>query len=378
MAEVGTPLWRAPELSTHLYGPAADVFSFGVVMFELLTRAHGDDIRPGMTWARKMEFVTNTELLREDAQFTKEIEWCPPDYWKLASACCNDNPDARPTTQQVVDQLQRISDKLHEVASFASRGLQSFEASHPGEHHLEKLDTIVQSAFKMWVAAATTQVSVDSDVEKLTVPCTLIARLIAERLHALTGKALDDSAKEMLCSVCNLQSSSRMNLEQFAALWKWYSITEHMIIHPLILPHFQDGFIYGFISAELALQLLGNKEGQLIIRFSGTKPGCLVIMCYHDGRPIQVLVGFEYLETPANGCFVLGTARLCTLKQVLSRNNMGMLKFVYPGVPIDSDCFKTAFHMASEVVEQSQASLDTSSTRYDIDIDKNLLTRNES
>src|SRR5690348_11651658 len=113
MPEVGTPLWRAPELSTHIYGPAADVFSFGVVLLELLTRAHGDDIRPGMTLARKLEFATDAELLREDAQFTKEIEWCPPDYWKLASQCCNDNPELRPTTQQIVDRLQALSDRLN-------------------------------------------------------------------------------------------------------------------------------------------------------------------------------------------------------------------------------------------------------------------------
>lgn len=91
-------------------------------------------------------------------------------------------------------------------------------------------------------------------------------------------------------------------------------------------------------------------------------------MCHHDTRPIQVLIGFEYLETPANGCFVLGTTRCLTLRQVLTRNNMGMLKYVYPGVSIDAPQFRDAFQKTSAVVEQSMASLDNSSTRYDVDM----------
>jgi hypothetical protein len=376
MSEVGTPLWRAPELSSHMYGPAADVFSFGVVMFELLTRAHGDDIRPGMTLVRKLEFATNTELLRSDAQFVKEIEWCPPDYWRLASQCCNDNPDLRPTTQAIVDQLQALSDRLHDLASFAFKMLKGYDVSlASAETHDDVLETQVQSPFKMWVAAATTQLAVDSDVTKLTVPCEVIVNLIAQRASHLTGKPMDNDSKEFLCSVMNLSATARISIDQFGALWRWYSITEHMLLHPLILPHFQDGFIHGFITSDLALQMLGEKEGHLIIRFSGTKPGCLVIMCYHDGRPIQVLVGFEYLETPANGCFVLGTARCCTLRQILSRNNLGMLKFVHPGIPIDDEQFLSAFQKTSLVVEQSQSSVDTASTtRYDIDIDRNMLS----
>lgn len=370
MPEVGTPLWRAPELSTHRYGPAADVFSFGVVMFELLTRAHGDDIRPGMTLVKKLEFATNTELLREEAQFKKEIDWCPPDYWRLASACCNDNPDLRPTSQMVVNQLQALSDRMNELASFAFKTLGVLDSVHPSsESHNDVLETQLQNSYKMWVAAATTQLSVDSDVTKLTVPCTMITGLIAERVDKLSGKVLDEAASEFLCSVANLSPNSSMSIEHFAVIWKWYSITEHMLLHSLILPHFQDGFIKGFITAEYALHLLGVKEGQLIIRFSGTKPGCLVIMCRHEGRPIQVLVGFEYLETPANGCFVLGTARCNTLRQVLTRNNLGMLKFVHPDVPIDSDCFKAAFEKTALVVHDAQCALESSSsTRYDVDM----------
>ena len=371
MPEVGTPLYRAPELTTHMYGPAADVFSFGVVLFELLTRAHGDDIRPGMTLVKKLEFATNTELLREDAQFTKEIEWCPSDYWKLASQCCNDNPDMRPTTQQVVDQLQAILDRLNELASHAFSILKGSDASlAAAESHQDILDTHIKSSFKMWVAAATTQLTIESDVTQLTVPCSMIVGLIAQRVFHLTGINLEEPAKEFLASVANLTLAQRMTIEQFAHLWKWYSNTEHMILHPLILSHFQAGFIHGFITAEQALQHLSGTEDNLIIRFSGTKPGCLVIMCFHEGRPIQVLVGFEYLETPANGCFVLGTTRCCTLRQILSKNNLGRLKYVHPNIPIDSEKFQAAFERAAHIVEQSQSNQDSSpSTRYDIDID---------
>lgn len=265
MPEVGTPLWRAPELSTHLYGPAADIFSFGVVMFELLTRATGDDIRPGMTWARKLEFATNTELLKEDSQFAKEIEWCPPDYWRLASACCNDNPDLRPSSQAVVDQLQAISDKLNELASFSFRTLKSSDVALASvETHQDILESQVQSCFKMWVAAATTQLTVESDVSRIAVPCALIVRLIAERLRVLTNIVLTEEEKDFLCSVVHLNIQASMSIEQFGALWKWYSITEHMIVHPLILPHYQDGFIKGFIGSDQCLQLIGGQEGYVI------------------------------------------------------------------------------------------------------------------
>lgn len=84
MSEVGTCWWKAPEVSTLHYDQSADVFSFGVLLLELIIRGmwslayelgrsdlsyagDGEDIRLAMTYQKSKKeliFLVDPELLR--------------------------------------------------------------------------------------------------------------------------------------------------------------------------------------------------------------------------------------------------------------------------------------------------------------------------
>lgn len=65
-------------------------------------------------------------------------------------------------------------------------------------------------------------------------------------------------------------------------------------------------FIHGFIGNSLATKWIVDlkREDTFVVRFSTTKPGCLVITCYHNSRPTHLLVQVD----DKNG-FVLGNIK---------------------------------------------------------------------
>jgi len=101
MTIVGTNEWMAPEVAIgENYALSADVFSYGMVLFEIITRE-----KPPQRKLKDM-YAFNSE------EFKSSI---PPDtpeeFWKLLVNCTAHNPDERPTFKDVVKRLlQMIKD----------------------------------------------------------------------------------------------------------------------------------------------------------------------------------------------------------------------------------------------------------------------------
>lgn len=87
MTVVGTPYWMAPEmLRGESYDEKVDLFSFGIVLCEIITRLKADpDELP-----RLGNFGLDTKTL---ATMTGD---CPPALFDLATQCCSLDPDKRP------------------------------------------------------------------------------------------------------------------------------------------------------------------------------------------------------------------------------------------------------------------------------------------
>ncbi|KAI4810319.1 hypothetical protein KUCAC02_019158, partial [Chaenocephalus aceratus] len=80
LSVVGSPFWMAPEvLRDEPYNEKADVFSYGIVLCEMIARVQADP-----------DFLPRTENFGLDYHtFQHMVGDCPPDFLQLAFNCCN-------------------------------------------------------------------------------------------------------------------------------------------------------------------------------------------------------------------------------------------------------------------------------------------------
>ncbi|XP_030647477.1 LIM domain kinase 2 [Chanos chanos] len=99
---VGNPYWMAPEmLNGKSYDEKVDVFSFGIVLCEIIGQVYADpECLP-----RTLDFGLNVEKFRE--KFLPDD--CPPAFFPLAVACCDLVPDNRPAFQKLEDRFEALA-----------------------------------------------------------------------------------------------------------------------------------------------------------------------------------------------------------------------------------------------------------------------------
>ncbi|XP_033747383.1 LIM domain kinase 1-like isoform X2 [Pecten maximus] len=92
---VGSPYWMAPEMMTgKSYDEKVDLFSFGIVMCEVIGRVFADpDYLP-----RTLDFGLNAEAFYEKFCTDKSF---PGAFFKVAIMCCQMTPDNRPSFEMV-------------------------------------------------------------------------------------------------------------------------------------------------------------------------------------------------------------------------------------------------------------------------------------
>uniref|UniRef100_A0A8C4I5Y5 LIM domain kinase 2 n=1 Tax=Dicentrarchus labrax TaxID=13489 RepID=A0A8C4I5Y5_DICLA len=99
---VGNPYWMAPEmLNGKRYDEKVDIFSFGIVLCEIIGRVYADpECLP-----RTLDFGLNVGKFME--KFLPED--CPPAFFPLTVACCDLTPDNRPPFQKLEDWFEALS-----------------------------------------------------------------------------------------------------------------------------------------------------------------------------------------------------------------------------------------------------------------------------
>lgn len=113
-----SPGWQSPEmLSGQPYSKEADVFSFGVVLWEVVTlKEPWRDETEGRT---ALYYIMNCVTTGTRLSFPKAQELDPDvpelaDVIQLAQSCWAQNPRDRPTMEQVAASLKSIIDRLRD------------------------------------------------------------------------------------------------------------------------------------------------------------------------------------------------------------------------------------------------------------------------
>lgn len=97
----GTVQWMAPEvLANQSYNEKADVYSFGIILWELLSRECPYD---GMTAIQCALAVLNRDKRPEIPK------WCPPALHALIKSCAKKEAEHRPSFAQILLALDAIS-----------------------------------------------------------------------------------------------------------------------------------------------------------------------------------------------------------------------------------------------------------------------------
>ncbi|XP_059110788.1 dual specificity testis-specific protein kinase 2 isoform X2 [Peromyscus eremicus] len=116
LAVVGSPFWMAPEvLRDEPYNEKADVFSYGIILCEIIARIQADP-----------DYLPRTENFGLDYDaFQHMVGDCPPEFLQLTFNCCNMDPKLRPSFEEIGKTLEEIMSRLQEEELERERKLQS-------------------------------------------------------------------------------------------------------------------------------------------------------------------------------------------------------------------------------------------------------------
>jgi len=155
MTLCGTDDWMAPEIILgDAYSVAADVFSFGIVLCEIITRKK---VSQELQRSPADAFGLNVEKFKKIVPSD-----CPTEFSVLAIECCAHSPDDRPTFQVMVRKfknlLKDLQDKETKAAAAPKAAAAATGGTAAGGESVEKFKAYADNLAAMKAAGKITVV----------------------------------------------------------------------------------------------------------------------------------------------------------------------------------------------------------------------------
>mmetsp|Transcript_26899 Transcript_26899/g.25959 ORF Transcript_26899/g.25959 Transcript_26899/m.25959 type:complete len:121 (+) Transcript_26899:1-363(+) len=107
--QAGTFHWMAPEiLENKAYTNKADVYSYGIVLWELICR------EPPFKNYNAHDIIYRVINYKERPSYSAIPPDCPKDLLSIMGKCWDQNPDNRPPFEDIIRGLKKISGNIPE------------------------------------------------------------------------------------------------------------------------------------------------------------------------------------------------------------------------------------------------------------------------
>jgi len=287
---IGTPLWMAPEvLKKEEYDESADMYSFAIVLWELLTQK--DPFPEVDSWANLIEVVVTQE---QRPEIPKE---CPTRLRKLITACWAQDPASRPTFEQIIPQFDQI---IVDAIIHDDHGRKIWKKYFMKD----KLREVV--SWKNFVIALTS-------FYKERVP----RDPSDTRWKCLKAVVADDNEK--------------VSIESFSRVLDWFGPMSGLSILDDIQDLLKKDWFHGEISSQTAEKRLGKgKKGTFLVRFSARDPGCFAISVVSQGGRLK---HYRIYHKPGLD-YLIGKTECSSLNEIVTKYHKDLfLKTACPGSP---------------------------------------------
>lgn len=307
----GTPMWMAPEvLMNKEYDESADVYSFGIVLWELLT---GKDPFPNCT--------TYTDLLDHVVTAGERPaipDNCPGKLKALIRACWDADPKHRPSFEKIIP----LFDEIVIDACIKDPHGRQFWKNHffPKGHLYETVK------WKEFIVA------------------------FCSYWQAPMPKNPDDTKWRCLQAVLTEpKTPDQVSLEQFGKILEWFGPMKGINVMDAVESLLKKTWFHGDVGAAQAERTLRvqAKPGTFMVRFSAREPGCYSITTLSDKLEPKHFRIYHKPGTP----YIIGNTEAPTLEAIISNYYKELnLKNPCPGSPFQ-DIWSGPVHAVSAYLQ---------------------------
>eukprot|EP01096_Ripella_sp_DP13-Kostka_P004162 TRINITY_DN1625_c0_g1_i5.p1 TRINITY_DN1625_c0_g1~~TRINITY_DN1625_c0_g1_i5.p1 ORF type:complete len:482 (-),score=181.11 TRINITY_DN1625_c0_g1_i5:153-1598(-) len=240
----GSPLYMAPEVFVGDYNEKCDIYSFGVVLWEIYTQSQA--------FAQVSDNLPAFIQAVCDHNFRPEIPSdCPEPLSLLMLDCWQKNPRARPSFEAIIPRLDQIA-----------------------------IDVTISDRLgrRLWTEFFMGRDETPWEDFKLALCDTL--QLASPSLYELAFRCMEavlaESPKDLMCK------DQVVNIEKWASLCSWFgplsSPEEPHNLLKTLEKTLKQRWFHGDISQDEAEdRLLNQPKGTFLVRFSSSAPGCFTI-----------------------------------------------------------------------------------------------------